>query len=42
LIKDIQLENKLYALGITIVVEDDTTIPVEPIDIDTLARDYPD
>jgi hypothetical protein len=42
LIKSFTLENRIYNIGVTAILTDDSSIDLEPIDIDDLAEDYPD
>lgn len=42
LVTDVQLENNVYEITVTAVLTNGTYLALRPIDIDTLAQDYPD
>jgi len=42
LVTDIALENNTYFITVSAVLSNGTELTLEPIDIDSLAEDYPD
>jgi hypothetical protein len=42
LVTNVHLENNLYEITVTALLSNGTTIELRPMDIDTLAEDYPD
>ncbi len=42
LVTDVQLENNIYEITVTAVLSNGKALELRPLDIDTLAEDYPD
>jgi hypothetical protein len=42
LVTDVHLENNIYEITVTAVLSNGKTLELRPMDIDTLAQDYPD